>query len=118
VSVSYLKEALEFNGTQIGIMFFIVIISTIPGSLLGAFVTYQTSPPTSMKLQLTFFIIVNFFAFTVMTEAGHQGIAYYFGILWGISLGKFVRVCKLYFLLVENKYISHIKFVSRLVLSN
>lgn len=89
VSVSYLKEAVEFSGTEIGIMFFVVIISTIPGSAIGALVTYRTSPPTSMKLQLIFFILVNTAAFSILTHEGCQRLAYYFGILWGISLGWF-----------------------------
>ncbi len=89
VSVSYLKEAIDFSGTEIGIMFFIVIICTIPGSALGAFVTYKTNPSTSMKLQLLFFSLVNFAAFTMLSEPEHQDLAYYFGILWGISLGWF-----------------------------
>jgi UMF1 family MFS transporter len=89
VSVSYLKEALEFSGTEIGIMFFIVIVSTIPGSAIGAYVTNRTSPPTSMRLQLIFFMLVNFAAFLTMTDPDHESFAYYFGILWGISLGWF-----------------------------
>ena len=89
VSVTYLKEAVDFSGTEIGIMFFIVIICTIPGSALGAFVTYKTSPPTSMKLQLIFFSLVNFAAFTMLRDENHAERAYYFGILWGIALGWF-----------------------------
>lgn len=89
VSVSYLKEAIGFSGTEIGIMFFIVIVCTIPGSALGAMVTYQTNPPTSMKILLVFFMIVNCLAFTMMRTPGHEAYAYNFGILWGICLGWF-----------------------------
>ena len=103
VSVTYLKEAVEFSGTEVGIMFFIVIISTIPGSALGAIVTYRTSPPTSMKLQLIFFMIVNFVAFTMMTEPENESLAYYFGILWGISLGWFYPTESLIFSMIMPK---------------
>ena len=103
VSVSYLKEAVDFSGTQIGIMFFIVIISTIPGSALGAMVTYKTNPPTSMKLQLGFFIIVNCAAFTILDNPDHESLAYYFGILWGIALGWFYPTESLIFSVVMPK---------------
>ncbi len=89
VSVTYLKQAIGFSGTEIGIMFFIVIISTIPGSALGALVTYKTNPPTSMKFQLIYFSIVNFAAFTSLTDPEHEDLAYYFAIAWGIALGWF-----------------------------
>mmetsp|Transcript_26134 Transcript_26134/g.30354 ORF Transcript_26134/g.30354 Transcript_26134/m.30354 type:complete len:486 (+) Transcript_26134:142-1599(+) len=103
VSVTYLKEAVEFSGTEIGIMFLIVIFCTIPGSAFGAWVTNKTNPKTSIKLQLVFFIIVNFAAFTTMTEPHHHHLAYYYGILWGISLGWFYPTESLIFSMIMPK---------------
>lgn len=103
VSVTYLKEAVEFSGTEIGIMFLVVIICTIPGSAFGAWVTSKTNPKTSIKLQLLFFMSVNFAAFSTMTEPHHHHLAYYFGILWGISLGWFYPTESLIFSMIMPK---------------
>ena len=87
VAVTYLKEALKFNGTDIGILFFVVVLSLIPGSHFGQWVTKRSCPKTSMMLQLVIFIIVNFCGFLSLTSPQQAYLAYFFGVLWGFMLG-------------------------------
>ncbi len=103
VAVSYLKEVLGFSGNEIGILFFVVIFSTIPGSLFGSFVTKNTCPKTSMKLQLVTFCLVNFAGFMSLTEPGQENLAFFYGMLWGLLLGWFYTTESLIFSMVVPK---------------
>ncbi len=89
VAVTYLKEVMEFGANQIGILFFIVIVFTIPGSMFGAWLTKKTCPKVSMELQLVLFMIVNFVAFLTLTNERQWLLAYIFGGIWGILFGWF-----------------------------
>eukprot|EP00979_Chaetoceros_neogracilis_P018029 scaffold10550_cov271-Chaetoceros_neogracile.AAC.8 len=89
-SVTYLKEVMGFGSSEIGILFFIVIIAFIPGSYLGKWLTVVTAcPKTTMKLQLVTFILVNFAGFSFLTKPERANLAYLFGALWGVLLGWF-----------------------------
>jgi|AntRauTorckE5430_2_1112549.scaffolds.fasta_scaffold03656_4 MFS-type transporter involved in bile tolerance (Atg22 family) len=90
VAVTYLKEVMGFGSSEIGILFFIVIIAFIPGSYLGKWLTVVTAcPKTTMKLQLVTFILVNFAGFSFLTKPERANLAYLFGALWGVLLGWF-----------------------------
>ena len=101
VAVTYLKEVMGFGSSDIGILFFIVIIGTIPGSYLGQWLTMKTScPKTTMKLQLVAFIVVNFAGFFCLTKPEQSSLAYVFGLLWGILLGWFYPTESLIFSMI------------------
>jgi len=100
VAVTYLKEVMAFSASEIGILFFVVIVFTIPGSIFGAWLTRKTCPQTAMKLQLVSFIVVNFIAFILMTNRDQAKLAYFFGILWGLLLGWFYPTESLIFSMI------------------
>ena len=102
VAVTYLKEVMGFGSSEIGILFFIVIIAFIPGSYLGQWLTVVTScPKTTMKLQLVTFILVNFAGFFFfLTKPEQATLAYVFGALWGVLLGWFYPTEALMFSLI------------------
>lgn len=89
VAVTYLKEIMRFSGNALGLLFIIVIVFSIPGTLLGSYVTKRTCPKTSMKIQLIIFILVNTGGFFSLNGPGQEHLAYFYGALWGILLGWF-----------------------------
>jgi len=100
VAVTYLKEIMGFSGNAIGILFFVVILSSIPGSLFGAFVTKKSCPKTSMKLQLVTFSLVNFAGFLSLTGPEQEKLAFFYGMLWGVLLGWFYPTESLIFSMI------------------
>ena len=83
-----MKEGLKFTGTQLGILFLVVLTCTIPGSYFGAWLSQKLDPKTSLKIQLIAFMMTNFVGFTIL-RPGHEYVAYSFGVLWGCLLGWF-----------------------------
>ena len=89
VAVTYLEAVVEMDGTQIGVVFLIVLISTIPGSFISRAIINKTNPLTSLKIQLCFFISFNFLAFLTMTGGGDKVLAFVYAAVWGVLLGWF-----------------------------
>ena len=89
VAVSFFYE-LGFKGSMMGILFFITIIFTIPGSFFAEFVAKKTkSPIKSMKLCYIFFIAFNFLAFILLANPANKNLTWVFSAVWGFILGMF-----------------------------
>lgn len=89
VAVTYLTKVLGFDGAGIGIIFIVVLASTLPGSYLGAFVSKRSTPKISILLNIFLFIGANFAGFLLMTNPDDKSIAYLFASAWGLLLGWF-----------------------------
>ena len=96
VSVTFLVE-LGFSGTDTGIIFLIVLVSTIPGGYIAIYLTKRGNPIMTMKLVLVTFIVVNFVAFILLGRPGLENTVYIWGPLWGIILGWFYPTQSLLF---------------------
>jgi len=103
VSVTYLIGVLEMNGGEIGIIFAVVYISTVPGSLLGAKVTKKTNPVLSWKINIITFILINVSGAFVLVGPDQKTLVYIWGVLWGIGLGWHYPTEKLIFSLCVPK---------------
>ena len=67
VGVTYLTE-LGLSGTETGIVFLVVLLSTIPGSAFATYLSRKLKSPTlSIKMCSIFFIISNFVAFFMIS---------------------------------------------------
>jgi MFS family permease len=87
VSITYINEVLQFDSTQTGIIFLIVLASTLPGSAFASYMTNRINVKKNIILCLAVFIVVNFCAFLSLTDETHDIRAYCFGVLWGFMLG-------------------------------
>ena len=87
VAVSFFYE-LGFKGSTMGILFFIVITFTIPGSFFAEFVTKRLKCPIkSMKICYLFFIAFNFVAFILLANPTNKNLTWLFSAIWGFILG-------------------------------
>eukprot|EP00580_Thalassiosira_gravida_P006576 CAMPEP_0201633962 /NCGR_PEP_ID=MMETSP0493-20130528/7077_1 /ASSEMBLY_ACC=CAM_ASM_000838 /TAXON_ID=420259 /ORGANISM="Thalassiosira gravida, Strain GMp14c1" /LENGTH=531 /DNA_ID=CAMNT_0048105745 /DNA_START=119 /DNA_END=1714 /DNA_ORIENTATION=+ len=89
VAVTFMVEVLEMTGTQVGIVFLVTLISTIPGSKLGQLIAQKTNPITSWKINLIVFSAVTVAGSFILTGPERQTICYVFGVSWGVLLGWF-----------------------------
>lgn len=89
VSVTFMVEVLGMDGNQVGIVFLVTLLSTIPGSKLGEIISQKTCPITSWKINLVTFSLITVVGVFVLTGEERQTIIYVFGILWGLMLGWF-----------------------------
>ena len=92
VSVTFIRENLDMSANEIGIVFFIVLVSCVPGSYIGVTIANKTNPKISMKINLILLIVANFVGFLLMTDPGRKIVAYVFGLIWGLLIGWFYSV--------------------------
>lgn len=106
IAVIYLGDQLQMSSTEIGIVFLITLVATVPGALFGAAVTKRTNPNTSWKIDLLLFSIVTFTGAFALSGPELSSLAYVWGIMWGFILGYDImsgivplcsRVCHLMF---------------------
>ena len=55
VAVTFMVEVLKMSGTQVGIVFLITLVTTIPGAKFGQWIAKKTNPITSWKINLVVF---------------------------------------------------------------
>ena len=89
VAVTFMARSLGMIGTQVGIVFLITLISTLPRSKLGQVIAERTDPITSWKINLVVFSVFTVAGSLVLTSPDRQTLCYLFGVLWGVCLGWF-----------------------------
>lgn len=103
IAVTYLKEVCNIGGLYLGIIFLLILLSTIPGSYFGAWVSNKTNPKTSIQIQLISIISFNFVAFLTMTNPEPVFLPYLYGSIWGMLLGWFYPTETAIFSMVQPK---------------
>lgn len=104
VAVTYLKEVMHFSSSEVGIMFLITVIFTIPGSYVGKLLTERYScPKTSMKIQIAAFVVINSAGFHFLEDPSRVKLTFCFGALWGILLGWYFQTESLIFSMIVPK---------------
>jgi len=89
IAVTYLLEVCNVTGQTLGIVILVILLSTVPGIYLGAWVTRITDPKTSMKILLLCMIGFNFLSFLTMTTPEIKILPFVYGTGWGMLLGWF-----------------------------
>jgi MFS-type transporter involved in bile tolerance (Atg22 family) len=87
VSITYINEVLQFDSTQTGLIFLVVLVSTLPGSAFANVMTNRINVKKNIILCLVVFMAVNFAAFFSLKDETHDIRAYGFGVVWGFMLG-------------------------------
>jgi predicted MFS family arabinose efflux permease len=90
--VTFLNENLGFTSVETGLIFLLVLISTLPGAMFAGIITKKTSPLGSIKIASIAFIIVNFVAFYLMADPAYKVVAWPAGATWGFMLGEYELV--------------------------
>lgn len=88
IAVTFLQGELNFSGTQVGIVFLISLLCSLPGTYGAAKVTEYLNPNSSLKLGLLVFAVVTAGGSFALT-ADRPYLGYVWGVLWGASLGWF-----------------------------
>jgi MFS-type transporter involved in bile tolerance (Atg22 family) len=87
VSVIYMDAQLQMSVTEIGIVFFITLVASVPGSKIGSKVTKRTNPNTSLKINMVVFSVVTFAGAFALSGPDRSYLAYVWGVMWGFILG-------------------------------
>ena len=88
VSVVFLTEELEFSSFQIGLFFIVSLVFSIPGSMLGTYVTMKLDPKRSWCLVMVLLFL--------WSSAGAVALEFlpdnlwYLSFLWGSGVGLFL----------------------------
>lgn len=96
VSITFLSSELKLDGLEIGIVFAIALIASLPGTFLGAWITAKHNPRNSWTLNLSAWCVVTVVGSFVLT-ADRAYLAYVWAVLWGILLGWYYPVENLFF---------------------
>ncbi|CAB9517833.1 Major facilitator superfamily [Seminavis robusta] len=87
LAITYVSDQLEFNSTEVVLASALVIISTIPGALVGAVFNRWVNPIRSSALSvLGFFILTPLWAL-VASGPGDQNVTYFWCFLFGFFTG-------------------------------
>ncbi len=81
-----MNEVVKLSGTEIGILFLIVLVSTTPGSVFGYWLANKTNPLIGLEINVVVYIAANFAGFLNITDSDDERITYFFGIVWGFLL--------------------------------
>ena len=103
MAVTYLAEVCDIGGQQLGIIFLVILLSTLPGSYFGAWVSKKTNPKTSIQIQLVTIICFNFLAFSTMKGPDPKYLPYIYGGIWGALNGWFYPTETAIFSMVQPK---------------
>jgi len=103
IAVTYLSQVCDVGGQELGYIFLIVLLSTIPGSYFGSWLSTRTNPFISIRIQLSSFIGFNFLAFLTMSGPEPAYLPYIYGAVWGFLLGWFYPMETLIFSIIHPK---------------
>ena len=88
-SVPYLSSNLHMDSYEIGVVFLIVLFTTVPGGKFAERVLKWTNYNTCWRLCMLFFSIVTAIAVFVLEYEEYRYLVYFFAALWGFALGWF-----------------------------
>lgn len=88
VATTYMASVLEMDGSEIGIVFFAVLVCGIPGSRFASMLASRSWSPThSLLICNGLFITTTLIASCVLTGPEDKNQVYLFASAWGIGLG-------------------------------
>ena len=88
IATTYMASVLEMDGSEVGIVFFAVLVCGIPGSkLAGTLASRSWSPVHSLLICNGLFIVATLLASMVLSGPDDKNKVYIFASLWGVGLG-------------------------------
>lgn len=96
IAVAYMLDKMKMSAMEIGFMFLVCLLATIPGAHFGSYFSVKTDPSTSLKAASVVFIIVTVIG-TAMLTPGQSFISYILGFMWGSVIGWYFSTQHLFF---------------------
>lgn len=96
LAVVYLDEQIGLKATEIGILFLLTLLASLPGCLLGAHVTSRLDPILSWQLNMLCLALWSAGG-AIVVDMLPQWSAYLWGVGIGVLLGWFYSTENLYF---------------------
>uniref|UniRef100_A0A7S1UYJ8 Major facilitator superfamily (MFS) profile domain-containing protein n=1 Tax=Grammatophora oceanica TaxID=210454 RepID=A0A7S1UYJ8_9STRA len=96
VSVIYLSEHVGLSAQEIGIFFLTTLVATLPGSVLGGFVTSRIQPKNSYRLCMLILVFVTIGGALIL-KSGAKAAAFIWGLCIGVMLGWYYPTENLFF---------------------
>ena len=88
IATTYLKQVLQMDATEIGLVFLSVLLAGIPGSKLAAHLSATGWDPIHNLILCNLLFVVSSAASVVfLMSPDDKSKAYVFGFLWGIGIG-------------------------------
>jgi UMF1 family MFS transporter len=87
IAITYMTEQLGFSPRENGIAILILLLFGVPGTRIAAVLTKSFNPVVSLQANLIFWIFSISLASLFLYEPGQQVTAYFFAMIWGISIG-------------------------------
>lgn len=87
ISTTYMTQYLAMDATELGVVFFLVLLMGAPGSKLAELIAKKVNPLYAAKSMVLLFIVVTFLAVLVLTGPERKQYAAIFGVFWGLGLG-------------------------------
>jgi UMF1 family MFS transporter len=85
---------MEFDATEVGILYCIVLLATLPGACFTFWLAEKVNPLRALQLQLTTFMGINFGAFLWLTGPSRKIEAHICAVGWGFCLGMYYPLTK------------------------
>lgn len=88
IFVTFLTEQVGMTGRQVGAVVFLILLSTIPGSLLSEYLCVKYNALNSFRLCLVWWMSVNALAAWALTGPERSYLTYVpFSVMWGVQFG-------------------------------
>mmetsp|Transcript_39638 Transcript_39638/g.95784 ORF Transcript_39638/g.95784 Transcript_39638/m.95784 type:complete len:529 (-) Transcript_39638:209-1795(-) len=87
VVVSFYSRVLRYNSVDIGITFFVAVITAIPGALMNGYMCRRFNPKISLRVNFVFLFCVTLSAPFVISVDNPRWLGWIWGVMWGFSLG-------------------------------
>jgi len=97
LSMTYLSEVMEMDGSQLGIVFLIALLCSIPGAKLGADISKKYNPIISLKIFYVYFTSITIVGGILLDRPERKNLAYGLGVVWGLGLGWYHPTVNLIF---------------------
>lgn len=87
ISMTFMTDQLDFSSQAIGTCVTIMLLFSIPGSILSSWITKHFNPLNSSILSLVAMCIVATLVSVVLKEPGQEVDAYLLSASWGVAMG-------------------------------
>ena len=97
LSITYLSEVMEMDGSELGIVFLIALLCSIPGAKIGSILSKKYNPVISLKSFYVYFTLITIIGGVTLDRPERKDLSYFLGVVWGIGLGWYYPTVNLIF---------------------
>jgi MFS-type transporter involved in bile tolerance (Atg22 family) len=87
VVVAFYSRVLRYDSIDVGLTFFVAVLTAIPGAIVNTNLCRRYNPKISLRFNFVFLFCITITAPFVLTSENPRWLGYVWGVLWGFSLG-------------------------------